>query len=110
MVLPVRAVRDPQDFVLGHIWGCGVSATRLIGRTTISSQDRRPSPSLNSELLPSELEVGFQPNFSHKIYLAFTISISLRSDDPNPRARHLHDMSGQPAPREALVCILIRRV
>jgi len=67
MVLPVRAVRDPQDFVLGR----GVSATRLIGRTTISSQDRRPSPSLNSELLPSGLEVGFQPRLdlvSSKIF------------------------------------------
>ena len=48
---------------LRHIWGSGVSATRLIGRTQTSTQGRGFSPSLNSETspLPSEFEAGFQP-------------------------------------------------
>jgi len=55
------------EILLGHTWEVGVSAARPIGEKTTSSQDYRLSPSLNSELLPSELEAGFQPRQDNSI-------------------------------------------
>ena len=57
-------IPDPRDATRAYTGVRGSraeSATRLIGRRATSTGGRQLSPSLNSELLPSELEVGFQP-------------------------------------------------